>query len=118
MILLFGLLAFLAPMEQKSKKAKPYDHETNDSAIWLICLFGSHVRRSKKQKKIQLFGFGSGEKAKAKKPNSAFWLIGGIPIGSKIGFGGVQKQKNQKASVPNLAFWWDTKLIGGVPIGF
>ena len=89
-ILLFGLFAFSAPMsaEQKSK-----------SKIWL-------------------FVFGSGEKAKAKKPNSAFWLIGGVPIGSEIGFWGVQKQNSQKASVPNLAFWWGTKLIGGVPIGF
>ena len=84
-ILLFGSFAFSAPMSGGAKK----------------------------QKKIQLFGFGSGEKAKAKKPNSAFWLIGGVPIGSKIGFGGVQKQTSQKASVPNLAFWWGTKLIGG-----
>jgi hypothetical protein len=27
------LIGCLAPMEQKSKKAKPYDHEANDSAI-------------------------------------------------------------------------------------
>ena len=106
-----------APMAQKSKKAKPDDHETNDSAIRLICLFGSHgakkakkqrqmtmnpkillfclftfsapmSRGAKNQKQIRLFGFGPGEKAKAKKLNSAFWLIGGIPIGSKIGFWG------------------------------
>ena len=73
------LIGFLAPMEQKSKKAKPYDHETNDSAIWLICLFGSHVRRSKK--------------ARAK---SAFllWLR--------------RESKSQKAESGFLAHWWGT----------
>ena len=63
-------------------------------------------RGAKKQKQIRLFGFGPCDKAKAKKPNSAFWLIGGVPIGSKIGFGGVQKQNSQKASVPK------SKLFG------
>jgi len=137
----------LAPMEQKSKKAEPCDHETNDSAIRLIGFLAPMEQKKQKSKAIWpwsqrfcyltylpfplpcpaeqksksknwLFCFGSGEKAKAKKPNSAFWLIGGVPIGSKIGFGGIQKQKHQKALVPNLAFWWGTKLIGGVPIGF
>jgi hypothetical protein len=90
MILLFDLFTFSAPMSGGAKK----------------------------QQKIQLFGFGSGEKAKAKKPNSAFWLIGGVPLALKIGFGGVQQQKHQKASVPNSAFWWDTKIIGGIQIYF
>ena len=90
------LICLSAPMAQKSKKAKPDDHETNDSAIRLIgflapmeqkakkqsqmtmkptiLLFGLFAfsapmsRGAKRQTHIRLFGFGPCDKAKAKKP--------------------------------------------------
>ena len=86
MILLFGLLAFWLPWSRKAKKAKPNDHEANDSAIRLICLFGSHGAKEKQNAKpnvhetkdsairlIYLFGSHVPRSTKAK-ANSAFRL--------------------------------------------
>ena len=47
------LICLSAPMAQKSKKAKPDDHETNNSAIRLIgakLAFGSHEAKKQKAK--------------------------------------------------------------------
>ena len=82
MILLFGLLAFWLPWSKKSKKALPFEHETNDSAIWLICLSAPMSGGAKKREQKSAF---------------LLWLR--------------RESKSQKAEFGFSAHWWGTNWL-------
>ena len=102
------LISFFAPIEQKGKKAKPYDHEANDSAIWLICLFGSHVRRSKKAKaKFSFLALAPARKQKPKSRNRLFSSLVGYQLALKLALVGYKIKKAKKHR-------YQISLFGGV----